>query len=175
MKELIREIKGFPNYSVTTTGRVINTKTNKEKVLGNDHKGYAKVDLYSHGKRTTRRVHILVADAFLEEDHSRPEINHKDGNKLNNNITNLERVTKSENIKHAYKTGLAKPHPSYGMLGKKNPNGGAKGKPIRIVETNTEYKSTADCERKTGLRSRGINDCLKGRQHTHKGYHFQYV
>ena len=175
MKELFKEIPGFLNYVVSTDGKVINIKTNTEKKLGHDHKGYMKVDLYSHGKRKTKRVHVLVADAFLEPDPSRPEINHKDGNKLNNNVTNLERVTKSENMKHAYRTGLIVPHPTYGMLGKKNPNGGAKGKPIRILETGKVYKSAADCERKTGLRSKSINDCLRGHQHTHKGYHFQYV
>ena len=175
MKEEFKDIPGFPNYEVSNTGIVRNKKRNKIKEPGIDKKGYYKVDLYKNSKRTTKKIHRLVADAFLPKDPQRKDINHKDGNKANNKVSNLERCTKSENMKHAYKIGLTKPHASYGMLGKKNPNAGRKKRAIRIVETGEEFKSIMDCERNTGLDNRHINDCLRGRQKSHGGYHFEYI
>lgn len=180
MKETYRTINEFPNYEVSNLGNVRNKKRNEIKVPGTDGKGYLKVDLYKKSKRTTKRVHILVADAFLPKDPHRKDINHKDGNKKNNNVTNLQRCTKSENMRHAYKTGLSKPHASYGMLGKKNPNGGRKKRAVRIIETGQIFKSQTDCERfinsqSINGKSSHVNDCLRGRQKSHKGYHFEYV
>ncbi len=174
MKEEYRNIEGFPNYQVSNLGNVRNIKKNTQKTPGNDKHGYLKVDLYKNSKRTTRKIHRLVADAFLPKDPQRTDINHKDGNRHNNELTNLERCTKSENMKHAYKTGLAKPHASYGMLGKKNPNAGRKKRAVRVVETGEIYASQSECERALGL-SAHINDCLRGRQKSCNGYHFEYI
>lgn len=174
MKEEFREIEGFPNYEVSNTGIVRNKKFNKEKTPGTDKRGYLKVDLYKDCKRSTRKIHRLVADAFLPKDPKRDDINHKDGNKRNNNLFNLERCTKSENMQHAFANNLVNTKdrkPSYGMLGKKNPNGGAQ-KAVTVVETGKTYKSLVDCARDLNIRDKGISDCLKGRQKSHKGYHF---
>lgn len=175
MKEEFREINGFPNYEVSNTGIVRNKKHNRIKELQIDKHGYNRVDLYSGCKRKTCRVHKLVADAFLPQDPLRKEINHKDGNKTNNLVSNLERCTKSENMRHAYRTGLEKPHASYGMKGKKNPNAGRNRRAIRIIETGQVFKSIMDCQRETCCDNRHINDCLRGRQKSHRGYHFEYV
>lgn len=177
MKEEFREIEGFPNYEISNTGRVRNKKNGNDKVPGTDLNGYFKVDLYRNSKRTTRKIHRLVADAFLPKDPNRLDINHKDGNKKNNNISNLERCTKSENMRHAYKKGLCKPHASYGMLGKKNPNAGIKKRAVRIIETGQVFESQSACERYLfGENSKShINDCLRGRQKSVGGYHFEYV
>ena len=153
MKEEYRDIKGFPNYQVSNLGNVRNSK------------------------RTTRKINRLVVEAFLPEDPNRKDINHKDGNKKNNNVTNLERCTKSENMRHAFEHKLVKTEgrkPTYGMRGKKNPNGGAQ-RPIRVIETKKVYKNMAVCARELGIRDRSICDCLKGRQKSHHGYHFEYV
>lgn len=159
-----------PLYEVSTSGKVRRKNHIKAPVY---NKGYYKVDLYRNGHSVSRRIHRLVAKAFMPNPKNLPEVNHKDGNKLNNNVENLEWVTNSKNMKHAYRTGIAKP--SRGMLGKKNPNAGSKGKPIRIVETGEIFKSSMECERKTNYSNKHINDCLKGRQETHRGYHFEYV
>lgn len=176
MKEVYKDIPGFPNYQVSNLGNVKNIKRDKIKEPGNDSHGYLKVDLYKNSKRTTRKIHRLVANAFLPEDPKRTDINHKDSNKHNNVVTNLERCTKSENMKHAYKNGLNKPHASYGMLGKKNPNGGGPKRPVMIVETGQIFKSQSECERFLGgTKSSHVNDCLRGRQNTFRGYHFKYI
>lgn len=100
-------------------------------------------------------------------------MNHIDGNKYNNNASNLEWVTKKENCRHAWDAGLYKP--SRSMLGRSNPNAGRKGKPFRIVETGEVFNTLHECEEAIGGNNRHINDCLRGRQNTHRGYHFEYV
>lgn len=167
-----REVVDNENYMVSNTGRV------RRRGSDYDHstygmKGYQLVDLYSSGVRTKKRVNRLVAEAFIPNPDNKPEVNHKDGNKSNNNVENLEWVTKKENCRHAWDNGLTKP--TYSMLGKKNPNGGRKGKPFRIVETGEVFNTMRECEEATGCDNRHINDCLRGRQKSHRGYHFEYL
>lgn len=160
------------NYIVSDSGRVRRNGSDKD-CSTRDRKGYLSVDLYKDGKRVTRGVHRLVAEAFIPNPENKPEVNHKDGNKHNNSISNLEWVTKKENVRHAWDNGLVKP--SRSMLGRKNPNSGRKGKPIRIIETGDIFESSIACEKAIDGNNRHINDCLKGRQKTHRGYHFEYV
>lgn len=169
-----KKIKDFPNYSVSDKGQVRDDKRDHIKARRVDRHGYDDVSLYNQGKEHHKKVHRLVAEAFIENPEEKGFVNHIDGNKLNNTVDNLEWVTYSENMKHAFRTGLAKPPHNKGMLGRKNPNGGAKGKPVYCYETDKVYKSAADCARQLGIRDKGITDTLKGRQQTHRGYHFKY-
>ena len=166
------EVLSNSNYDVSNTGKVKRSGSDKDCSV-RDKKGYLAVDLYRDGRRKTERVHRLVAEAFVPNPDNKPEVNHIDGNRYNNNASNLEWVTHKENVHHAWDNGLARP--SYGMLGKNNPNSGRKGKPIRIVETGEVFESSLDCERAIDGNNRHINDCLRGRQKTHRGYHFEYV
>lgn len=68
--------------------------------------GYQRVTLQINGYRKHERVHRLVAKAFVSNPDNKEQVNHIDGNKLNNHYTNLEWVTNSENQDHAFKTGL---------------------------------------------------------------------
>lgn len=167
----------IPNthYSVSSEGRVRNDETNKIKALGDTGDGYYKVDLYTDGKRETCKVHRLVGQAFIPNPKGLPQINHKDGNKLNNNVENLEWVNNSENMLHAYSTRLENPHPTYGMRGKHNPNGGRKGIPIFCVETGQTFSSIAQAGSETGIPDSCIFDCLKGLSSHAHGLHFQYI
>lgn len=72
--------------------------------------GYYIINLNKDGKMTTYRVHRLVGEQFVENKENKPYINHKDGNKLNNNVDNLEWCTAKENSIHGWKIGLMKPH-----------------------------------------------------------------
>jgi hypothetical protein len=70
--------------------------------LRHDKDGYLLVDLQNAGKKVTYKVHRLVAIAFIKNPKNKPQVNHKDGNKENNNVNNLEWVTDSENKVHRY-------------------------------------------------------------------------
>lgn len=98
-------------YEVSNMGKVRTLRRRpKELTLTKQPKGYlyAMVQL-SNGKKKNCRVHRLVAKAFIPNPDNLPEINHKDGNKLNNNVSNLEWSTRSHNVKHSFDTGLKKP------------------------------------------------------------------
>lgn len=71
-----------------------------------NNKGYVQFQLWSNNKSKRFLVHRLVADAFILNPQKHPLINHIDGNPMNNTVSNLEWCTYSENMKHAYKTGL---------------------------------------------------------------------
>lgn len=173
MGRMWSKIKGFPNYSISENGLVRNDKTGKIKAYNGLRNGYASVDLYNNGKRSTRRIHRLVGDAYLENPDNKSQINHRDGDKLNNDYRNLEYVTPKENMEHAVANGLFTP--SYGMLGKKNPNAGRRGKKVRIIETGEVFNSITECALAIDGNDRHICDCISGRQRTHRGYHFEYV
>lgn len=100
--EQYRDIQGYEGlYQVTSWGRVYSVKSKGFIKPYITHKGYARVDLYdTNGKRTHHKVHRLVANAFLNNVHGKPQVNHKDGNKLNNSFTNLEFCTNLENARH---------------------------------------------------------------------------
>lgn len=99
-------------YAVSSDGDIMRiakgSKTYPGRILKKTltDRGYHIVCLHKNKKSCVRKVHQLVAEAFLGEKPINMEINHKDGKKDNNNITNLEYVTKSENIRHAFSIGL---------------------------------------------------------------------
>src|SRR5690606_38396846 len=95
--------EGF--YEVSTTGRVRNSSTGKIKAK-TLLRGYEKVCLWKQGTVNSPLVHRLVAKAFIPNPNNKPQVNHKDGNKQNNCVSNLEWVTAKENIGHAYTSGL---------------------------------------------------------------------
>ena len=173
MDSMWSKIRGFNNYSVSKNGDIRNDITGELKNPVKNTDGYYRTDLYADGKRTTKRIHRIVGEAFISNPSNKSQINHKDGNKLNNRIDNLEWVTPSENMIHAFNTGLAKPSKS--MLGKANPNAGRKGKSIRIVETGEVFNSITECEKAINGSNKHICDCLSGRQQTHRGYHYEYL
>ena len=91
-----------PNYAITEQGNVYNGKTKKYLKHCLSNTGYLTV--YVDGKN--RLLHRLLAEVFIPNPNNLPCVNHKDGNKLNNELSNLEWCSYSHNNKHAYKTGL---------------------------------------------------------------------
>jgi predicted XRE-type DNA-binding protein len=98
------KIKGFPSYTIDTNGIVVSYMRNNPREIKRplNRKGYAMVMLYNGEKRKLYAIHRLVAEHFIPNKSNNPQVNHIDGNKLNNNINNLEWVTASENIQHSY-------------------------------------------------------------------------
>ena len=98
----MKEIKEYPNYFITDDGRVWSKNRNKFLSLNPNTQGYLKVSLWKDGKPTTKPVHRLVAETFIPNPNNFSQVNHKDENKLNNNVDNLEWVSPRENNLHYY-------------------------------------------------------------------------
>ena len=100
----MREYRTFDlsDYTITENGEVINNHTLRRVKAQPNGKGYLRV--CTGGKR--RFVHRLVAEKYIPNPENKPQVNHKDGNKLNNSIGNLEWVTNQQNRDHAVKNGL---------------------------------------------------------------------
>lgn len=108
--QTIKEIDGFDGYFVSDNGVVYSTKKNGgyptemyEMALRTDKDGYLEVGLYKEKKRYFRRVHRLVGDAFIPNPEHLPQINHKDGNVQNNDVSNLEWCTCTDNLIHSFR------------------------------------------------------------------------
>jgi hypothetical protein len=99
-------------YQVSNLGRVRRSRPGPRTRVGlilsqsRDHRGYARVGLWVEGKNSFRTVHSLVAEAFIGPRPTGLEVNHKDGDKLNNQAENLEYMTRLENEQHAARLGL---------------------------------------------------------------------
>jgi len=115
MKEGWKKIRFFPDYEVSTRGRVRSRKRHKPRILrqhtvtrGDRWKTYLRVTLYNRGGSRHRRVHRLVAFAFVIRPPGTDSVNHINGKTHDNRAVNLEWTTKVENTKHAWRTGLMK-------------------------------------------------------------------
>jgi hypothetical protein len=127
----MKTIKNYPHYAVDLKGNVYSiarrvwnkkgyyeikkrVRKLKPSIVGS---GYLKVELVDKdGNKKSRLVHRIVAMTYFENPDNKPSVNHKDGNKFNNDVLNLEWVTHKENRQHALSTGLAK-----GMDGDNHP------------------------------------------------------
>jgi len=103
-------ISGYEKeYEIHKNGSVFSKKLGRSLKQSSTKQGYKKVSLCKNGNQKTFKVHRLVAQAFIENPEKKITVNHKDGNKINNNLNNLEWATYSENAIHAYANGLRKP------------------------------------------------------------------
>jgi len=103
-----KKIPDFPDYYVHSDGCVISRKNGKvcRMVGGLNGRGYSQVSLRHNGVQVTRFVHRLVAESFCPKPEGANQINHKDGNKQNNQAANLEWVSAKQNMRHSVENGL---------------------------------------------------------------------
>ena len=110
--EIWKDVIGYENYyevsNLSNIRRKKGTSHLKQKNLKGsfDKDGYVKVNLKIKQKTNSKRLHILIAQAFIDNPKKKPQVNHINGIKHDNRIENLEWVTLSENRRHAYETGL---------------------------------------------------------------------
>ena len=166
--------KGF--IEVSNEGRVRSLLSGIPKILKTqvDSKGYHRIRVTIEQIKMTYKVHREVAKAFIDNPTNLPQVNHKDGNKDNNNVSNLEWVTNQENAHHAIKNGLW----DSVVEGAKRVNESRK-KAIIAYRVDGEvpctkwFDSISEAEREFG--SRHICDVLKGKRSHVKGWSFQYA
>ena len=110
MQEIWKDIKGYEGlYQISNLGNLISIKHNTIKpIIVSKNQKYLRNNLWKDGKYKTFSIHRLVAEAFLPNPNNFTVVNHKDGNKLNNRVDNLEWCTQSYNVKESYRLGLQK-------------------------------------------------------------------
>lgn len=118
----MKQIKNFEQYYVDEHGIVYSEKTGKLKKLSPilTHYGYYDVGLTNSSGTKKICIHRLVAESFIDNSLNLPQVNHIDGNKLNNHVSNLEWCTAKDNLKHARENGLNNSKPTPNGKGEKN-------------------------------------------------------
>ena len=107
MTETWITVKNYPKYEISNFGNIKSTYKNKLLKFQQDKDGYFQVNLYENKIGKTHKIHRLVAFHFIENSENKLQVNHIDGNKQNNNYSNLEWCTTQENTKHAINNGLS--------------------------------------------------------------------
>ena len=152
MQEVWKDIKGYEGlYQISNTGKVKGLKRNKVLKPILQRSGYYYVDL----QRKRRLVHRLVAEAFIDNPDNLPEVNHKDEDKVNNSVENLEWCDSKYNA-------------NYGTRNKR------RGKPIQCIETGVIYWGAREMERQLGIKHNSIAFAIRNGTRA-GGYHWQYV
>ena len=151
-----KDIKGYEGlYEVSNTGYIKSLQFKKPfiKKFNKNHQGYLSVSLYKDNENKLVKVHRVVAEAFISNPENKPQVNHKDGNKANNCVENLEWVTASENIKHSYANGLQSVDLRKVKVSKYTLEG-------TFVKT---YDSIAEASADTGVSMGNITTCCQGK------------
>ena len=170
--EIYKVIHDYPNYEVSTLGNVRNIGSGRVLRPIKTKNGYLQVNLCKDGKHFMRYVHRLIASVFIPNPDNKPCVNHIDGDKHNNRVENLEWCSHSENMKHAFKTGLAKVTEN-NIFKTNNPNPNP-SQPCRCMETNQIFESQHHAARYLGCTVTQIwHSIHKG--WGCKGFHFELI
>ena len=120
--------------------------------------GYEQVTLRKEGRKETVRINRIIAQTFIPNPNKLPQVNHIDGNKINNCVENLEWCDASHNMKHCFDNHMSDWTTK-----------------IKILETGEVFNSKAECARKIKGHVSLIDMCLRGERKTHRGYHYEII
>jgi len=155
MNEVWGEIEGFPNYAINNYGEIVNIKFNRYLKPRSNSRGYSHVILFSEGVRKEYYVHQLVAMVFIGNYRQGMHIQHTDGDKSNNKVSNLKiRGRPADTLNYT---------PKY-----------IRGRRVMIVETGEVFINAYACAKYIGGHASNIYSCLRGRYKSHMGYTFKY-
>lgn len=163
-------LKENDNYMINKKGEVKSRKTNKILKPVKIKNGYYTYNLCRNGKQKTYLAHRLVANNFIPNTEGYNEINHKDGDKSNNNVNNLEWCSRSHNLKEAYKLGLK-------VVPRSENNVNSK-KILEYNLINGEIKVWScfkDIERKKGYSTGALHYACQKATRIYKNSHWEYV
>lgn len=176
-KEIWKNVKGYENlYLVSNYGNIKRIGKNKNRKFNVTRNGYALVNLYKNGVSKNISVHRIVADAFLKNIYNLPQVNHKNGVKIDNRVENLEWISGKENIRHSYR-----------VLGRKVSKGN-KGNINRITKSTKPliqydldgnfvkvWGSKENASRELKIDSATISNCCRGKRKSARHYKWKYV
>ena len=160
---MIRIIENYPNYTISDKGEIVNTNTNKELKGYIRKDGYVIISLSKGGKKYKCYLHRLVAETFIPNPDNLPQVNHKDEDKTNNCVSNLEWITPKDNCNYGTRNerqglGHSKPIEQYDLEGK-------------FIK---EWDSAAQVERDLGFNHQNISKCCLGQQKTAYNYKWKF-
>jgi len=164
MKEVWKDFVGYEAYfAVSNLGRVASKRTNKilrQQINKQGRSGFATKIGGRSGNSFCFKTHRLVAEAFIPNPEGKLTVNHKDGNPLNNCVENLEWATHSENIQHAFNTGLIKP-----LSGFKNPAAKLTEEQVEFIRSNTDALTVREIAKIIGVHHCTVVRCKNSKRY----------
>ncbi len=157
----MKSIDNFSGYGITSCGKIWSYKRNRFLKQRYDKDGYLKVGLVNDdGKQVTFQVHRLVAMAYIPNPDGKETVNHTDEVKDHNWVGNLSWMTRQENLNYGTRTERQAKSIS---------------KPVRCVETGEIYQNAIVASNAIGVDVSSIYLCVRGKQKTSRGYHWEWV
>lgn len=165
-------INNNSDYYIFKDGRIFSYRSMKFIKPHIARNGYINICLHGMSSQKNFSIHRLIAQAFIPNPENKPEVNHIDGNRSNNKISNLEWCTRSENGLHAYAVNK-RSHPMTGLLGINN----KKSKIVYAYKNGVcvdAFFGLSDAQRKTGISSGHISQACNGIRNTARGYVWKF-